>query len=118
MKFRSINQSTILAWSPLIVFVLYIAVSLVLQKYLPDLFCSQMNESGKEMVCGFQYSAQIISVLQITFCALYFGGVVLSVQNALGGKLDRIGKVGFALSLLLVFSYFLLAMNFSSEHTV
>lgn len=115
MKFRTFDQSTLLAWSPLIVLSIFVALNTGVREYLPELFCSPIDRGGKELVCGFGYSAPIIQVFTIMFYVLYFGGLVFSADHALRGKLTKFGVLGFTLGLLFVVAGFMLASQFGLD---
>lgn len=115
MKFRSFDQSTMLAWSPLIVLGIFVPLNTGVREFLPELFCSPIDRGGKELLCGFGYSAPIIQVVTIMFYVLYFGGLVFSAVHALRGKLTKLGALGFMLGLLFVVAGSMLASQFGLD---
>ena len=115
MKFRPTKKNTLVAWTPSIVLVLFFSIRVGVDAYFPNLSCSKINPGGKEMMCGFSYSAPIIQSITFVFYALYFGGLLLSVFHALRGVLTKIGGLGFILSLIFVVAGFMLRAHFGTE---
>jgi hypothetical protein len=109
------TKRTLLGWSPVVVFLVYFGIRSMLEARFPSLLCSPINANGKELVCGFEYSAPAAKTMSVFFGILYFGALAIAGHQALQQKLSKPGAVGLTISVLIVLAGLVLRSHFGSE---
>lgn len=112
MRLIRIRSTTLLAWSPMMLGIAYVVISIALESAFPSLYCETINPGGKELVCGYEHSAGIVHGASFLFWLIYAYLIVLAVARMLHRELSKAGVLGFFLNVafvvlvVLVFSRF------------